>query len=249
MWYLSTCACPLTCKQTFEPVRVGAGGHLPGTESWHRPSTEAHQSTIQTAPEGSEGAEKNSQRSERHSFSHSCSAAFSHTATGEGSCSEPSINTALVSSLQNDWQVAPRVFLPHRSDPPYTHPNHGYTAAFALALIQALLTKVRVHMDTCRKERTSLKLYLSPCLRSSRKRGSMQHQNLVLQPQLLYPSRAAFLYLVTPSERKAADQSHRTKKKPLKNTNKQKEQTAHPAENTCWRSSCISQRLLFLSRL
>ena len=67
-------------------------------------------------------------------------------------------------------KVSPRVFLPHRSDPPYAHPNHGYTAAsLSLSLTHQYMhvygcTSTRAHTKTSSVSSTMCSfLQAAPC--------------------------------------------------------------------------------------
>ena len=176
-----------------------------------------------------------------------------------------------MSSLQQAGKLPQRVFLPHRSDPPYAHPNHGYTAAsLSLSLSH---TQIHTHTIICmysddyiqaQKRVCWLRAYSSSHFSpSAHQLGTQSSSSLSifqldplnltffvrhpsLRPPPLHPSHTVFFarsllqrgrQLTESKEEKTCFPPRET---PVKNT--------HPAENTCWHSSCISQWLLFLSR-
>ena len=182
-----------------------------------------------------------------HTHTHTHTPPF--RATGEGSCSGPSINTALVSSLQGGWQVSPRVFLPHRSDPPYAHPNHGYTAA-SLSLSHTPIyacvygcTSTRAHTKTSSVSSIMCSfIQAAPCFCLLSASAQLNLQNLIfcvlrssLPPpppsSLLHPFNAVFFARSLLQRERQLTESEEEKtsfpprETPVKNT--------HPAEITC----------------
>ena len=188
-WFVHLNPSSLTCEQISEPEREGAAGPPPGTKPERRPSTGVPSwSSTHTAPRGPESRkqkqrQRDCQGKEKQdinvvilffpppslSLSHTHTHTHSELLVREVAQGHPS--TQLWCPLcRAAGKVSPRVFLPHRSDPPYAHPNHGYTAAsLSLSLTHQYMhvygcTSTRAHTKTSSVSSTMCSfLQAAPC--------------------------------------------------------------------------------------